>query len=261
MSAPYRLIVESGSRAGQVFPIGAAGGLIGQQNDNLVALPDPYLAPQHARLDWYQGFLYLSDLGSGGSTRVNGQPVSGPIALRPGDIIDVGSSRLRVDVGGAAPTMPTPVVGGFTAPQQPPGPPLAAPPARDRRVWWYVGGGVAALLLCCVASIAIFVGVVIRATAGPRDVATGYYQALGAHDWNKAQGYLIADTTLTASKLQSTWTALEARNGAFQSVSANSTNIVNTSATVKGTIKFKSKSESFTLNLVKESGKWKIDQR
>lgn len=277
MSTPYRFMVETGSGAGGSFAIGPQGGAIGREVGNLIALDDPYVAPFHARLDWHQGHLYVSDLGSGAGTRVNGQPIAMATALRPGDIVDVGASRLRFAAGsspanqnwpaGPPPASPQPA-GGWAAPGgfgpgpvAPPGPPAGARPSKTRGpwFWWYVGGGAAALLLCCVASVAIFVAVVVRGTAGPRDVATNYYKALGAHDWERATTYLATTTSQSATQQRNGWTALETKYGTFTKSSVNSTSIVNATATVKGTLKFSKGSVAFTLNMIKEGDDWKIE--
>lgn len=277
MNESHWFTVESGSQAGTTFPVGSQGGAIGREVGNFITLEDPYLAPFHARFDWHQGYLYVSDLGSGAGTRVNGQPIATATPLRPGDIVDVGASRLRFGAGSipanqawpASPSSATPqpaggwaAPGGFApGPVAQPGPPAGGRPAQARGpwFWWYVGGGAAALLLCCVASVAVFVAVVVRGTAGPRDVATNYYKALGAHDWERATTYLATTTSQSATQQRNGWTSLETKYGTFTKSSVTNTSIVNATATVKGTLKFSKGSVAFTLNMVKEGDAWKIE--
>lgn len=296
MSAPLRLRVERGPDAGSVFTVVGAGETIGRSQENTIALDDNRLSRQHARLDRQYGLLTVTDLGSSNGTRVNGQEIRAPQALAPGDTIEVGATLLRVesDAPSAGP-LPQPAPGYAPPPPAPPyqgempptpgypaGPPPApayqsgqgtmpplgqqsAAPRQGNRTFLYVGLGIAGLLLLCCAMTGILFGgsilALFKATSGPRDTATSYYQALGAHDWAKARGYLSASNTATATTLQTTWTTLEATNGPFQSSSATNTQISNNTATVEGTLKFRNGSIPFTLQMVKEGGNWRITTR
>src|SRR5437763_702687 len=103
MSAPFRLRVESGPRAGQTFAIGGSGTTIGRQEGNDIVIDDARLSRQHARLELRDGILLVADLGSANGTRVNGRAVTGSQPLRPGDVLQMGQSTLRVEPGGGAP--------------------------------------------------------------------------------------------------------------------------------------------------------------
>ena len=103
MSAPFRLRVESGPRAGQTFAIGGSGTTIGRQEGNDIVIDDARLSRQHARLELRDGILVVADLGSANGTRVNGRAVTGSQPLRPGDLLQLGQSTLRVEPGGGAP--------------------------------------------------------------------------------------------------------------------------------------------------------------
>src|SRR5829696_7277873 len=107
---------------GQELQIGRSAGTEGRLGD------DPEISRQHARISRNpQGQLVVEDLGSTNGTYVNGQRISGPQVLNPGDTVQMGRSTLNVEAGGAA--------GGATAigavpvmPGAPGGPPPAAPP-------------------------------------------------------------------------------------------------------------------------------------
>src|SRR5438067_7155964 len=103
MSAPFRLRVESGPRAGQTFAVGGSGTTIGRQEGNDIVIDDARLSRQHARLELRDGILVVADLGSANGTRVNGRAVTGSQPLRPGDVLQMGQSTLRVEPGGGAP--------------------------------------------------------------------------------------------------------------------------------------------------------------
>lgn len=125
MSAAHRFMVETGPGAGGTFTISPEGGGIERQAGNAIVLDDPHLAPFRARLDWHQGYLYVSDPHSGAGTSVNGQPIAAATAPRPGDIVDAGASRLRFGAGtdparqewpASTPPSAPPLAGGWTAP-------------------------------------------------------------------------------------------------------------------------------------------------
>jgi hypothetical protein len=70
--------------------------LLGRHHGCDVRLADASVSRRHAQLRFRDGRWILQDLGSTNGTRVNGVPV-GRCELRPGDAIEVGSMRLRVD--------------------------------------------------------------------------------------------------------------------------------------------------------------------
>jgi pSer/pThr/pTyr-binding forkhead associated (FHA) protein len=69
---------------------------IGRSKDAGVAVPDPEVSRQHARLSSYDGVVYVEDLGSRNGTFLNGRRVTEAIEVREGDEIDVGTTRLVV---------------------------------------------------------------------------------------------------------------------------------------------------------------------
>jgi FHA domain-containing protein len=69
---------------------------VGRTNEADVALHDPEVSRRHARLESRGGFVYVEDLGSSNGTFLNGRRVTEPIEVRPGDEIDVGTTRVVV---------------------------------------------------------------------------------------------------------------------------------------------------------------------
>ncbi len=57
---------------------------------------DPDVSRHHARLDAENGIVYVTDLESGNGTFLNGRRLRQAIEVRPGDRIDVGTTRLVV---------------------------------------------------------------------------------------------------------------------------------------------------------------------
>ena len=61
-----------------------------------VAVDDTFVSQLHARIFRRDGQLYLEDLGSTNGTYLNRKKVTGPVALRRGDRIQVGKTVLEV---------------------------------------------------------------------------------------------------------------------------------------------------------------------
>jgi len=68
---------------------------IGRASECEIALDDPQVSRQHARLQSRNGVLVLADVGSTNGTRVNGERIR-EVALGVGDRIEVGGSELLV---------------------------------------------------------------------------------------------------------------------------------------------------------------------
>jgi hypothetical protein len=111
---------------GQELQIGRSAGAEGRLGD------DPEISRQHARISRNpQGQLVVEDLGSTNGTYVNGQRISGPTTLNPGDTVQMGRSTLSVEGaagGGQATAIGAVPVGLGTPP--PPAPPPPGPPTQ-----------------------------------------------------------------------------------------------------------------------------------
>jgi hypothetical protein len=143
------LIVQSGPNPGQTFAVQDRPQTIGRSLSNDIAIPEPSLSRQHARISATPGGFIIEDLGSANGTFVNGQPVTGPTPLRPGDTLQLGGmvtfsvqpgqpDQDATYVPGASPGRPdrTLVPG---APSAPLPAPVYAPPARRSSPWIWVG--------------------------------------------------------------------------------------------------------------------------
>ena len=73
---------------------------IGRAHDSDILVPDPGISRKHCLLKVRtkdgQSTLWLSDLGSANSTRVNGSTVTGLRQVEAGDCINIGESEIRV---------------------------------------------------------------------------------------------------------------------------------------------------------------------
>jgi pSer/pThr/pTyr-binding forkhead associated (FHA) protein len=68
----------------------------GAQND-LTLDSDDFASATHARIEPRRDGVWVEDVGSTNGTYVNGARIAKPRALRPGDVIRVGSSDLRYE--------------------------------------------------------------------------------------------------------------------------------------------------------------------
>jgi serine/threonine protein kinase len=97
-----QLVVVSGPDKGQRFPLQeGTGQILGRHQDAAYKLTDPRMSRQHCEVHCEGDQVKLLDRGSTGGTFVNGQKIS-ERSLKPGDIIKIGESELRLEVGDIA---------------------------------------------------------------------------------------------------------------------------------------------------------------
>jgi pSer/pThr/pTyr-binding forkhead associated (FHA) protein/cbb3-type cytochrome oxidase subunit 3 len=89
-----RLLVERapGHRVGVAYDIPDSGATLGR-GDVEIQLEDPFASGRHARISRQGYVLVIEDLGSTNGTYLNGEPLSGPQPLHPGDRIRIGDSE------------------------------------------------------------------------------------------------------------------------------------------------------------------------
>jgi len=97
-----RLVVldtpEDEISAGMVFPLQPVTS-IGRSPTNAILLPDTYASGQHSLLSWREGQWWLEDLDSRNGTLLNGTRVTSPTVVSAGDVIRVGRTELRLELG------------------------------------------------------------------------------------------------------------------------------------------------------------------
>lgn len=90
------LIIYSPIGQSQVPLVGKRTWTIGRSPDNTIVLPDRWASRNHAQLRATEtGEFYLTDLGSGNGSVVNGERVTMPVELKDGDLITIGHSQLE----------------------------------------------------------------------------------------------------------------------------------------------------------------------
>ena len=90
------MTIVDGKRAGTSLRLDATVS-VGREPDNNVVLDDDRVSKHHFQFVASANGLQLIDLNSTNGTSVNGQKVTGTVALQPGDTIRVGQTMLRVD--------------------------------------------------------------------------------------------------------------------------------------------------------------------
>lgn len=162
-SSAFRLIVRTGPNPGTVTELTKEVSLIGRDVTNDVVIGDAEVSRQHARITRTPGGYVLEDLGSTNGTFVNGERLTTPRVLNPGDLIALGETvtltfdattpEAAATVASPAAESPATVRETPSAPAPPPaGAPQAAPApaARKRRSPWMLAGiGCFVLILAC----------------------------------------------------------------------------------------------------------------
>jgi hypothetical protein len=99
VDGPLRLLVvepgRSGLPPGQLIEV-ADGATLGRAERASVVVADPTVSAEHARLERLGDEWVVTDLGSTNGTLVNQALVQGDAALGPGDVLGLGSVRLKV---------------------------------------------------------------------------------------------------------------------------------------------------------------------
>lgn len=128
------LLVKSGERKGERLEVRTPVANIGRAEFNDLRLPDPSVDVSHASLRVREGVWTLTDLGSIGGTRVDGEAVGEETPLPPGATIVLGEVRLLFEPRDTdEPKERGTTILEFPLPEAPPPPPVNPIPASDRR--------------------------------------------------------------------------------------------------------------------------------
>lgn len=96
MDTPLRLQVTPAEGAPFEHPLRGDSLVVGRALDADVMISDPFASRRHSRLFRSGGELFVEDLGSRNGTIVNGQAIQQPTRVRPGDVIKVSNSLIRI---------------------------------------------------------------------------------------------------------------------------------------------------------------------
>jgi serine/threonine protein kinase len=98
-----RLVVTAGPDKGRVIPITSNPVLrVGRSKKTPTQFTDPRISRFHCQIERRGGQILLTDCDSASGTFVNGERLTGPHELRPGDVIGIGDSQLLVQTGEGA---------------------------------------------------------------------------------------------------------------------------------------------------------------
>lgn len=97
-SGVARLIGTQGQYSGRIFEITGSGTTIGRDVSNTFPLnEDGTTSRRHARIDKENGGYAITDEGSSNGTFVNGVKITGRQMLKPGDEVQIGSTKFRFE--------------------------------------------------------------------------------------------------------------------------------------------------------------------
>jgi pSer/pThr/pTyr-binding forkhead associated (FHA) protein len=82
----------------KTFIVGSGGAVIGRSRDSDVVVDDANVSRRHAEIRPSGASWIIVDLGSTNGVRVNGRRIDGPQSLRPGDSVELGTSRIAFEV-------------------------------------------------------------------------------------------------------------------------------------------------------------------
>ena len=88
------LLITNGKR----LVVGPGGVTVGRSRQCDVTLDDPNVSRTHAEIRPRGGSWVLTDLGSTNGSRLNGRRLDGPEVLKPGDQIELGTSRIQFEL-------------------------------------------------------------------------------------------------------------------------------------------------------------------
>jgi Inner membrane component of T3SS, cytoplasmic domain len=96
MSGSYgpRLVIAGGPRSGERYPLRLGDQVIGRADTADVILGAGDVSREHAHIWWDGATATIADAGSSHGTEVNGYRIVGSHALRPGDLLRLGSAEL-----------------------------------------------------------------------------------------------------------------------------------------------------------------------
>ena len=83
---------------GKRLMVGPTGVTIGRSRQCEVVLDDPNVSRQHAEIRPRGGSWVLTDLGSTNGSSINGRRINGPEVVKPGDEIEIGTSRMQFEL-------------------------------------------------------------------------------------------------------------------------------------------------------------------
>ena len=168
----FQFVMRSGPTPGVTFPLEGDQLTIGRDASNGVAINDAEVSRKHSRLTFQGGKYVLEDLGSTNGTFVNGQRLSGPAVLKPGDVVSLGEQivlmydSVNMDPGATMassrksarvdpPRVAQPVASAPPAYAPPPPVYASAPAKQTNMIPIFIAVGVFGFICLCVVTLLI----------------------------------------------------------------------------------------------------------
>lgn len=96
----HRLVVLEGGSApdlvGQAFLLQPTNS-VGRNRTSTIQIDEPFVSTNHAEIAYSGGGWWVTDFTSTNGTRINDQPVQGTAGVQPGDIVQFGRVKLRLE--------------------------------------------------------------------------------------------------------------------------------------------------------------------
>src|SRR5215210_3310001 len=83
---------------GRTSVVGSGGAVLGRSREADIQVDDPNVSRKHAELRPSGASWTVRDLGSTNGVKVNGRRIQGPQSLKPGDTVELGTSRLTFEL-------------------------------------------------------------------------------------------------------------------------------------------------------------------
>jgi pSer/pThr/pTyr-binding forkhead associated (FHA) protein len=83
---------------GRTELLGSGGAVLGRSREADIVLDDANVSRRHAEVRPSGGSWIVRDLGSTNGVKVNGRRIQGPQSLKPGDVVELGTSRATFEL-------------------------------------------------------------------------------------------------------------------------------------------------------------------
>ena len=75
--------------------------IVGRHTSSDLCIIDGRLSREHLKIERFGGLFMATDCGSSNGTKVNGEALDSPVALKSGDVIDLGGLKVEAELDGA----------------------------------------------------------------------------------------------------------------------------------------------------------------
>lgn len=96
-SGTHDVLVVGGGLAGTRIPLGPGNHVVGRDPGAAVHLPDPSVSQLHAQIAIGDFGIHVADMGSTNGTYVDGVRLTEPVAVGPGQVIEIGGVPVTVE--------------------------------------------------------------------------------------------------------------------------------------------------------------------